>query len=168
MPINKKIRRKLLIMAQADQAMRTGKSLWNKAKDRERAHHLAEIVMCHGWPDANMVGIEGATAAWLIAQHADFDVKLQAHFLKLLRASVSKKKAPASHLAYLADRVRVNHGRPQLYGTQFRTNKRGKLTLWKVVNRKQLDIRRKHIGLEPIALYRKRMLAKSTTIKKRR
>ncbi len=79
-------------MAQADQAMRTGKSLWNKAKDRERAHHLAEIVMCHGWPDANMVGIEGATAAWLIAQHADFDVKLQAHFLKLLRASVSKKR----------------------------------------------------------------------------
>ena len=166
--VNKKIRRELLTMARADQVMRRGRYPWNNNKDRQRAKRLFDIITRYGWPDEQMVGTEGETAAWLIAQHTDFDIKLQAHFLKLLRTCVRKKGAPAPHLAYLEDRVRVNQGRPQLYGTQFRLNKLGKLTLWKIENRKQLDIKRKRIGLEPIALYRKRMLSKTVTIKKRR
>ena len=63
-------------MFDEDQAERTGESTANG--DRVRADRLAEIVDEHGWPTHSMVGTDGGTAAWLIAQHADFDVGSQA------------------------------------------------------------------------------------------
>lgn len=31
----------------------------------------------HGWPTQDLVGEQASSAAWLLAQHADFDVALQ-------------------------------------------------------------------------------------------
>ncbi len=157
--MNKLLRKRLLQMARADQAMRRG-GKWNKEVDKCNAEKLKQIIRRYGWPDISLVGKRGAKAAWLIAQHADFDVRLQIRFLRLLQKSVHDGNAPAWQYAYLVDRVRLNSGRPQLYGTQFRTNKRGTLQLWPVQNRKQLAARRLRMGLEPLTRYRRRIFAR--------
>ena len=36
---------------------------------------LKEVVEEHGWPTHDLVGEDAASAAWLVAQHADFDVE---------------------------------------------------------------------------------------------
>jgi hypothetical protein len=64
-------------------------------------------------------GEDGAQAAWLLAQHADRRPELQQVLLEAMRAAVKAGEAAPADLAYLEDRVRVNAGRPQLYGTQF-------------------------------------------------
>lgn len=110
------LRDELLAMAREDQDERTGVSPENS--DREHADRLAAIVERFGWPTRTMVGTDGGTAAWLIAQHADFDVDFQARMLRLLTAAADAGEASGGDLAYLTDRVAVNRGRPQTYGTQ--------------------------------------------------
>jgi hypothetical protein len=67
-------------------------------------------------PGRTLTGEDGAAAAWLLAQHADRDL-VRRVFLDALRGGVDQGEASLAHLAYLEDRVRVNAGRPQLYGT---------------------------------------------------
>jgi len=85
--------------------------------DLKHTERMKEIVNQIGWPTIAKVGVEVSNMAWLLVQHADHDVKFQKKCLELMRAQsgeVSKR-----NVAYLEDRVRVNEGRPQLYGTQF-------------------------------------------------
>jgi len=65
-----------------------------------------------------LVGTDGVRDAWLLAQHADHDLSTQRWALELLSKAVADGEANARHEAYLIDRVRMNEGREQLYGTQ--------------------------------------------------
>jgi hypothetical protein len=56
-------------------------------------------------------------------------------------------------MPWLVDRVAVNAGRPQTYGTQGRCQGRGNLELRPVVDRDGLDRRRAEMGLESVADY---------------
>jgi Family of unknown function (DUF6624) len=119
-------------MAAEDQRIRTPPSdptefvrLMSVAERMEAARidvantdRLRAIIAEHGWPGRALVGDDGAEAAWLIAQHADHQLDFQREALALLERAVHDGDASASHLAYLKDRVRMNEGRPQLFGTQ--------------------------------------------------
>ncbi|HEY8505435.1 MAG TPA: DUF6624 domain-containing protein, partial [Gemmataceae bacterium] len=59
------------------------------------------------------------------------------------------------HLAYLTDRVRVNTGRKQLFGTQM-TWESGKLAPKPIEDAARVDQRRAEYGLPPLADYLRR------------
>lgn len=103
-----------------------------------------------------MVGDDGTRAAWLIAQHADHDVALQERALELLDAAVERGEAPMHVAAFLTDRVCVNRGRPQVYGTQFfgHGDSYGPRP---IRDPDTLDERRSTVGLEPFRYYDQRM-----------
>jgi hypothetical protein len=122
------------------------------------ARWLADLLASRGWPGRTLVGEEAAQAAWLLAQHADQDPIQQREFLDALRAAVADGEAPAAHLAYLEDRVRVNAAQSQLYGTQF-TITDGTLGPHPIEDPGRLDERRVQAGLEPFADYEARMRA---------
>lgn len=145
------LRRELLDMMEADQAERTGESDANG--DQRRADRLREIIDERGWPTFELVGTEGATAAWLIAQHADFDVEFQAEALDLMRAAADAGQADASEVAYLEDRVAVNRGEPQRYGTQVRCRAGRAEPATPIVEPEAVDTHRAEVGLEPLADY---------------
>jgi hypothetical protein len=75
-----------------------------------------------------------------------------------LRAAVADGQASPAHLACLEDRVRVNSGQSQLYGTQF-TVTDDELEPRPIEDPDGLDIRRAAAGLEPFAAYEARMRA---------
>jgi hypothetical protein len=52
--------------------------------DAEATAFLKMVVDEHGWPGISLVGEDGASAAWLLAQHADADPEFQAPVLKLM------------------------------------------------------------------------------------
>lgn len=64
----------------------------------------------------------------------------------------------ATHLAYLEDRVRVNAGQPQLYGTQYTVTDES-IRPCPIEDPGRLDERRAQAGLEPFADYQARMRA---------
>jgi hypothetical protein len=145
------LRRELLAMQEADQAERTGAAAgsWN---DDERTERLAEIVDEHGWPASDLVGDDGASAAWLIAQHSDQDVDFQERALELMRAAAEEGHADRTELAYLEDRVALNRGGAQTYGTQVGCVD-GRAEPARLADPEGVEQRRAEVGLQPLADY---------------
>lgn len=144
------LREELLAMQADDQADRTGGR--SSSTDRERTERLAEIVDEHGWPTRSLVGEDGASAAWLIAQHSDHDVAFQQEALELMRDAVTEGEADATELAYLEDRVALNSGRAQVYGTQVGCVD-GRPEVAELEDPEGVDRRRSEVGLPPLEVY---------------
>jgi hypothetical protein len=145
------LREELLAMMDDDQAERTGESTANG--DEARADRLREIIAEHGWPTFALVSTDGATAAWLIAQHADFDPAFQQDVVALMHPLVAAGQADASELAYLEDRVAVNTGAEQVYGTQIRCRDGEPAPATPIAEEATVDERRAAVGLGPLADY---------------
>lgn len=64
-----------------------------------------------------MVRNDGCEAAWKVAQHAIPDPQLQQRCAALLEASVEANEALAWQFAMLTDRVLMEKGEPQIYGS---------------------------------------------------
>ena len=47
---------------------------------KRNAEQLRKIIKIHGWPAEDVAGVDGAEAAWLIAQHAIGEPGFQAFF----------------------------------------------------------------------------------------
>lgn len=125
-----------------------------EAIDRENLPRLKAILDEFGWPGVQLVGEEGADHMWLLVQHSDQDVAFQKRALALLKHAVEKGDAPKRHLAYLTDRVRVNEGEKQLYGTQVQIVN-AQVVLQPIEDPEQLDQRRAEMGLCPLEEYLK-------------
>ena len=124
-----------------------------KAVDEENTKWLQGVVEKHGWPTPSLVGEDGASAAWLLVQHADADPKFQRKCLDLM-TRLPKGEVSPSNLAYLTDRVLLAEGKKQRYGTQF-TSVDGKWQPHPPRRRSQRRQLRAQAGLPPLAEYAK-------------
>lgn len=118
----------------------------------ERTDRLREIIARHGWPTFRLVGTDGSTAAWVIAQHSDHDPAFQKRALALMKAAARAGQADRIELAYLTDRVAVNHGRQQVYGTQV-TCIGEEVGPAPLIDPEHVDERRASVGLGPLQEY---------------
>lgn len=167
--MNADLARELAAIAAQDQKMRTEtvknaqggpvqrmsieeRMRWARV-DVSNTDRLREILAEHGWPGESMVGIDGVRDAWLLAQHADHDLSTQRRALELLSRAVADGEADARHEAFLIDRVRMNEGREQLYGTQMFDFRDGVGIPWPIEDVDAVDRRRASVGLEPLAEY---------------
>ncbi|MDR3444220.1 MULTISPECIES: DUF6624 domain-containing protein [unclassified Dyella] len=116
---------------------------------------LKSVIARSGFPTPEQVGIQGVTNAWLLVQHADSDPTFQSHVLGLLEPRAHDGTIRPSDYAMLVDRVRTNHGKPQLYGSQFVGDaaKPSDMHLSPVEDPAHLDERRARMGLMPIHDY---------------
>ncbi|AUG77067.1 hypothetical protein CFP65_2226 [Kitasatospora sp. MMS16-BH015] len=119
----------------------------------EHADWLGEFLDEHGWPTAELVGVEAARAGWLIAQHADRQLELQRRAVRLLARAVAQGQAGERELAFLRDRVLVNEGQEQVYGTQIAGVRDGRPVPWPCVEPERLDERRAAVGIPPFEAY---------------
>lgn len=150
----------LLAFAQSDQIARkrwqeTGDA-WEKTLDERNTKRLKEIVARIGWPTRSKVGDEAASAAWLLAQHADHDPEFQKECLDLMQQE-PEGEVRKQDRAFLEDRVRVNMGRPTVYGTQFDYNSEGQFAPLPIEDKESLDTRRAAMDLEPFGEYEQEM-----------
>lgn len=70
---------------------------------------LREMVKIHGFPNFDLVGERGSHNFWLLIQHQDRNPKFQEEVLSKMKVD-------------LIDRVKVNTGQLQVYGTQMTLN----------------------------------------------
>jgi hypothetical protein len=154
------LRRRLLALAAEDARVRIelarDGSLFGGYHPRMAAVHAAnaqvlESALAEGWPGFSRVGEDGAEAAWLIAQHAIGLPAFQRHCLALLAAAVAQGDVPATHLAYLTDRVSTLEGCRQVYGTQFDWDEEGQMSPLAIDDEAHVDARRAAAGLPPLA-----------------
>lgn len=157
-PTEPALRAELLEMARADQQERTGEGLppgtrLPPSQDYTRSVRLREIIGEHGWPNVAQVGVDGASAAWLVAQHADFDVRFQRLAVVLMRPLVAAELADPTELAYLEDRVAVNVGEPQRYGSQVRCRDGVPQPATPLAEPERVDDLRLGVGMDTLTAY---------------
>ena len=123
------------------------------AIDKKNTEKLKSIVKEYGWPTISLVGKKSSHLAWLLVQHSDHDLEFQEKCLLLLKEAVKKNDASPKNLAYLTDRIRVAKNKPQLFGTQFKTEADGNFISFPIYKPKEINKRRKKYGLESLEKY---------------
>ena len=133
------------------------KSEWNTFKDsvfKTNQKRISEIFDTYGFVGFDLAGEKGSRNFWLIVQHSDHNPKFQKKVLKAMKKEVDKQNAIASNYGLLVDRVNLNTGKPQIYGTQITYNmNNGQAYPKKLKDSINVNERRKSIGLEPIENY---------------
>lgn len=157
----------LAVMAELDQSIREKE--WTddvimeaKVIDSINMAKLLKMIEQYGFPTWKLVGEQGSTNAWLIAQHSPDYINW---YLKHYRKAVEENNAGRQELAYMEDRILVMAGRPQIYGTQLGYKNDGSLYLRTTIDMKRLNERRylmdlpdveehwKSAGMENVDLY---------------
>lgn len=85
--------------------------------DKECATQIAALLDTTGWLGPGEIGNEANETLFLGIQHID-DLSVQQKYLPMLQQAVQTGKANGWHLAFLTDRILMNQGKKQIYGTQ--------------------------------------------------
>lgn len=118
---------------------------------------LADVIKEYGYPGFRLVGPEGSHHFFVLVQHCDSIPRFQQRVLRLMRKAVSRQDADGKWYGYLVDRVALNAGKLQVYGTQITFN--GQQALPKPLRKPAtVNQRRAKLGMEPLEAY----LAKAT------
>lgn len=120
--------------------------------DTPNSNWLKGVIAERGWPGRSLVGDEGAQAAFLIVQHATHDTAFMASALVLMERAVPDSEARGADVAMLADRLAVQRGQKQRYGTQAKIMD-GKVILDPIDDSAHVDQRRAALGMPPLARY---------------
>lgn len=91
-----------------------------EAVERANAERLGAYMSSCGWPRRSVEGSQAARGAWLVARQRSADLPFQRQVVRQLELAVLDGEAPPMHLAAASDRLAVQEGRPQRYGTQLR------------------------------------------------
>lgn len=117
------------------------------ASDSTVVSRLRTLAATRGsaWPTRSVVGATGVRAVWILAQS---DTGLQRVALHRMMESGPDEALPAD-VAVLEDRVRLQSGRKQLYGSQLRMTN-GTLAPAPIEDSVHVDMRRDAAGLPPL------------------
>ncbi len=119
---------------------------------------LQQIFDQHGFVGVDLAGREGSRCFWLMVQHSDHVPNFQNEVLEKMKTEVDKDNADPRLYGLLVDRVKLNMGQAQVYGTQVEYNTDTCQAFPKhLADRDQVNQRRQTIGLEPIEEYLNQM-----------
>jgi|LGVF01.1.fsa_nt_gb hypothetical protein len=112
---------------------------------------VSKIIDNYGWLDVDKIGEQGNKTISLVIQHSSHS--MQEYYLPIMREAVKKGNANAKSLAFLEDRVAIDNGKKQIYGSQLYTNLKGNTVLAPIANPENVNMRRKAVGLGTIEEY---------------
>lgn len=128
--------------------------------DKMNRDRLKDIIIEFGFPTRQLVGKDAMQGIFLMIQHSDGDKEWQKEQLVNIERAVKQGDMDGESYAYLYDRIKINGGERQLYGTQFKDvdPKNGKVELADTEGVENLDIRRMEVGMMPFEMYKQHML----------
>lgn len=148
-------------LATADQAAREGLNPERMAdpavirellrSDSVRTERVRSSISELGWPPAESLGEEGVSDLFLIVQHSA-DAAFQQEALPYFESAARSNLLEGQEIALLTDRIRVDAGLPQIYGTQFFLDG-DTLRARPIQDLAGLDSIRSELGLMPMAAY---------------
>jgi hypothetical protein len=122
-----------------------------RANDLRNQLTLDSIIESIGrYPGRSVVGATYEDIGWMIVQHAPSNYRMK--YLPFVEKAVAEKNLSPVYLAYLQDRIRLDQGLPQIYGTQFEVSE-GVKKLYPVESVHVIDSLRKSVGLVPLEVF---------------
>ena len=121
----------------------------NKLENEKR---LLELLDIYGWPSSSEVTEFAAAGAALIINHTTYE--LRSKYFPMLEDAFKRGEAQPLRYAKMKDRLLVEEGKEQLYGTQIEFKELTKKP-FPIQNPEYVDQRRAEIGLGPLKPYLK-------------
>jgi len=113
---------------------------------------LPKLLDKYGWPSATEVTEYAAAGAALIINHADHALRVK--YFPMLEDAFQKGEAQPLRYAKMKDRLFVEEGKMQLYGTQMKFKNMTRVP-YPILDPEHVDQRRAKIGLGPLKPYLK-------------
>ncbi|MEO5943584.1 MAG: DUF6624 domain-containing protein [Ferruginibacter sp.] len=112
------IKNQLALILEQDQKTRTkGDSVkFMHQIDSLNLVQIEKIISLYGWPGKSFVGRSGNNTVFLAIQHSRLEI--QEKYFPLLKASIAENESNPSALALLQDRILIQQGKKQIYGSQ--------------------------------------------------
>ncbi|HMG75668.1 MAG TPA: VWA domain-containing protein [Pyrinomonadaceae bacterium] len=156
---NKKLREELLKLTgksekliynsiEEDRTSDNSRKRIDESRQQDNAR-LCQVLKDFGWPTSDLVGPDGVTATLYLVRNSR-QLDLQEALLPVIIAAVKKGEIEKAAVARLVDRMRVDAGMKQLFGTQVKVMN-GFLVLTPIEGEPHVDDRRKQFGLPPLA-----------------
>ncbi len=166
--LNKKLREQLLKLKENAQ-QRLDEDLSDNKKPEALVKRMREfrdkntvrlcaIVKQHGWPTASLVGHDGVDAAFYVLRNGSTG-SLKVDLIPAIVAAVTRGDIQRPEFAGFVDRLRLEAGLKQLFGTQATIRDR-LLVLFPIEAETQVDARRKQYDLPPLSDYLRFLEAK--------
>ncbi|WP_461632201.1 DUF6624 domain-containing protein [Labilibaculum euxinus] len=118
----------------------------------ENEDMLPNLLDKYGWPTASEVTEYAAAGAALIINHSSYEVRKK--YFPMLEEAFKKGEAQPLRYAKMKDRLLVEEGKEQLYGTQTKFDNMNPV-LYPIADPEHVDQRRAKIGLGPLGPYLK-------------
>lgn len=128
-----------------------GDNLIDQELDLSNMAAVEQILDKCGMPTIETAGEKGMSAIWLVIQH-DSGEKRKKYFPMLLEAS-KKGDIERQEIALMQDRMLMESGEPQLYGSQLFMNPDGSYELHEIKEPTKVDARRAMMNLGPLSEY---------------
>jgi len=125
-----------------------------KLHDTQNEARVKAIIAQYGWPGPSLVGRAGSSTVFLVLQHSNLATIQQ--YLPLIRQATAKGELGKGELALMEDRVLIFQNKPQVYGSQVRSNAAGQMEFFPIEDEAHVDERRATMDLGPLAEYAKR------------
>jgi len=133
-----------------DRALRGGPPVEGGARsDAEITARLHSVLAERGWPDPCDLGDRAAKQLWFVVQHSP-DSALLRQDIDFFEEAAAYGFTPYSQVATMRDRILMQAGEDQMYGTQYVCDDdTGRRVRWRVADAAGLDERRRRVGLIP-------------------
>jgi uncharacterized protein DUF6624 len=130
------------------------KNLWDTINktDADNLIQVEEIINKYGWLGVDVIGEQGNSTLFLVIQHSDETTRKTC--LPIMKEAAKNGKANWSDVALLEDRVAMDAGKKQIYGSQINKDPQtGKCSIAPIEDEINVNKRRQSVGLEPIEEY---------------
>ena len=127
--------------------------LMNKT-DSTNLLKIEKILDEYGWLGADVIGEQGNKTLFLVIQHSDLETQLK--YLPMMREAVKKGNAKGKNFALLVDRIEMEQGNRQIYGSQIKIDG-DEFYVYPIIEPEKVNERRAEVGLEPIEDYVKKV-----------
>jgi hypothetical protein len=125
-------------------------------QDSFNLSRVLSILDSCGWIGVKQIGAKANQTLFAVIQHADSSILIK--YFPLLAKSYELNETPGKYYALMLDRILVDRGQKQLYGTQMQMEKKdGKFIPYPIEDEAGVNQRRKKVGLEPLEEYLKKM-----------
>ena len=136
-----------------DQEMRRNGNSIDYEIEHQCLNKVISIINECGMPTLNEVNEQQMTTIWLIFQHTHHNIMKK--YFPLLLKSAKNGDLKMAHIALMLDRILMNEGKPQQYGSQVQAGCKSKWELYNLAKPEMVNQRRSEMGLGPLEDYLK-------------
>lgn len=137
----------LSMVYESDQRIRKENNLIKYAKEDHRNQELVvSIIEKCGMPSLDEVTQKEMDAIWLALQHTVKKYRIK--YFPQIEKAVENGDLSKEQYAIMKDRILMDQGKPQIYGSQIKNGK-----LYTLESPEFVNDRRKKMGMEPIEKY---------------